>query len=162
MVFAPASLILTNYFLPVNWALAVLNMYRIKRARSVIHSLAHHGVSALSWLHPRLGEECKKSEVPKVTFDLILGVITTSEFNASKETLSTYRALKVNFDRILNSENIDLSSVQSASITFGFRSDSYPSFCICKMVGIDEKEIDIKVDWCGNKYNLLSECKPYS
>jgi len=133
-------------------------MYRIKRVRSVIHGLAHHGVSALSWLHPRLGEECNRCVETEVTFDLILGVIITDGFNASKETLSAYCALKATFERILNAECIDLSSIQNASIIFGFRSDSYPSYCICKMVGRDGKEINIRVDWCGNKYNLLSEC----
>lgn len=133
-------------------------MYRIKRARSVIHSLAHHGVSALSWLHPRLGDECASSGLTEVEFDLIGEQITTKEFNGSKETLLAYNALRDTFKQILKSEKMDLSHIQSASITFGFKNESWPNFCICTIAGSDSDPIKVKVDWCGNKYNLLSEC----
>jgi hypothetical protein len=138
--------------------LAVLNMYRIKRARSVIHSLAHHAVSALSFLHPRLGEECLQSGLTEVKFDLIAELITGKEFKGSKETMSAYNALKATFEQILQSEGMDLSCIKTASINFGFKKDSWPSFCICTMTGLGTEPIHIKVDWCGNKYNLLSEC----
>jgi hypothetical protein len=133
-------------------------MYRIKRGRSVIHSLAHHGVSAISWLHPRLSEDCNNSGITEVSFDLIDALITTEEFNGSMETLSAYDALKVTFDQILAAENIDLSCIESASITFGFKRESWPYFCICTMTGKDSKTINIKLDWLGNKFNLLSGC----
>ena len=157
VLFALLSII-TNYHLPLSGALAVLNMYRIKRGRSVIHSLAHHGVSALSWLHPRLSEECNKSGVTEVSFDLIDALITTKEFNGSKETLLAYNALKETFDQIMAAEKIDLSFIESASITFGFNRKSWPYFCICTMTGKDSKKIKVKLDWLGNKFNLLSGC----
>ncbi len=137
-------------------------MYRIKRARSVIHSLAHHGVSALSWLHPRLGEECKDSGVLEVTFDLVEGKITTKDFKASKETLCAYNALKATFEKILISESIHTGEIQSASINFGFKNSSHPYFCICTMAGFHSETINVKVDLMGEKFNLLSECRSYS
>ena len=137
-------------------------MYRIKRARSVIHSLAHHGVSALSWLHPRLGEECYSSGLSEVTFDLINVKISTVNFKASKETLCAFDNLRETFEKILKAEIMDLSVIQAANITFGFKNDNWPYFCVCELTGSDSKLIQVKLDWCGNKFSLLSECKPYS
>ena len=137
-------------------------MFRVKRARSVIHSVAHHGVSALSWLHPRLGEEGKAQKVQKVTYDFCSSKITTDGFNASAETKRAFSTLQETFERIGSSEEVFLSQLSNASITFGFFKGRWPNYCICSATSLDGKNVKVKVDGFGKKYGLLSKFQSYS
>jgi len=137
-------------------------MFRIKRARSLIHSLAHHGVSALSWLHPRLGEECKLQSVAEIVYDLLNGKIYNSEVTLSKESLMAFGGLKVNFERIASLEGIYADQLSNASICFGFKGGTWPNYCICSIESKSGKKLDVKVDSFGNKYGLLSQFQSYN
>ena len=83
-------------------------MFKVKRARSVIHSVAHHGVSALSWLHPRLGEESKAQKVQEISYDFCLSKVTTDGFQPSEETEKAFSALQDTFERIGSTEKVFL------------------------------------------------------
>ena len=137
-------------------------MFRVKRARSVIHSVAHHGVSALSWLHPRLGEEGKAQQLQEITYDFCLSKISTDGFQASTETEKAFAALQETFERIGTAEEVFLSQLSSASITFGFCKGRWPNYCICSATSLDGKNVKVKVDGFGKKYGLLSKFQSYS
>lgn len=134
-------------------------MFRVKRARSVIYSLAHHGVSALSWLHPRLGQECQKADIAEVEFDLVKGVLVADAELFSEPTLKAFGTLKKTFERIASSEGINRENFESASILFGFKKGEWPNYCVCCARG-NGKEISVKVDGFGRKYGLLSQFQP--
>jgi len=132
-------------------------MFRIKRARSVIHSVAHHGVSALSWLHPRLGEECKTQGFKEIEFDLIEGNITSNAFTPSQETINAFSALKETFYKLAIGENISISDLYSTLIIFGFERGRWPSYCVITLSTVEGKKISVKVDEFGRKYGPLSK-----
>jgi len=132
-------------------------MFRIKRARSVIHSIAHHGVSALSWLHPTLGEECKSQNLESIGFNLTSGKFISKEFISSEETKNAFETLRETFSKIAESEGIDLSFIEKSTIVFGFERDEWPSYCLCGLNLSDGREISIKVDGWGRKYGPLSK-----
>ncbi len=137
-------------------------MFRVKRARSVIHSLAHHGVSALSWLHPKLGEESKEQKIVEVTYDFCNSQVITEGFKSSNETKNAFAALQQTFERIASGEKIYLSQLNSASITFGFKQGRWPNYCICCLTSKNGNSIQVKTDGYGKKLDLLSNFKNYS
>ena len=132
-------------------------MFRKKRARSVIHSIAHHGVSALSWLHPRLGEECANQNLEYIVINLLEAAVSTNGFAASEETKSAINSLKETFLKIAASEGIDITELAEATIKFGFEKGKWPSICVAKMNDKNNISVSVKVDGFGNKYSLLSK-----
>ena len=132
-------------------------MYRTKRARSVAHSIAHHGVSALSWLHPRLGEECIEQRITMVAFDLLTREICSENYVASRNTSSAVIALCETFAKIAKSEGIQLSEISKAEIEFSFKKGCWPQSCSASIGCADGKEVSTKLDGMGRKYNMLSE-----
>lgn len=137
-------------------------MFKVKRARSVVHSAAHHGVSALSWLHPRLGEECKAQNLSEVSYDLHASRITTKGFSASKETQMAFSALQSTFERIAATEKIHPVELSAVFITFGFNRGYWPNYFLCSLTSKNGKVAKIKVDGFGKKYGLLSKFQNYS
>lgn len=133
-----------------------MSVFRVKRARSVVHSTAHHAVSALSWLHPKLGAESKAQGVTEVTYEFLTSTITTENFTASQETKKALLALQLTFERIGASENIFLAQLDSAFITFGFPNGRWPNYCLCSVTSKAGKTVKVKVDTFGNRYSLLS------
>lgn len=137
-------------------------MFRIKRTRSVIHSIAHHGVSALSWLHPRLGEESKVQRITEVSYDFCISKIVTQGFNASQETLNAFSTLQSTFERIAATEKVCLAQLNKAVITFGFKQACWPNYCLCCVMAKNGNEVQVKVDGFGRKYGLLGNFNNYS
>lgn len=132
-------------------------MRRKKRMRSVIHSIAHHGVSALSWLHPRLGEECKSQNIDSILINLLDGLILNQGFLVSNETMLATKELSNNFKRIAKVEGLDISDLAYAKLEFQFKKGRWPSFCQVDVTGTDDTVFEIRVDGMGNKYGILSE-----
>lgn len=137
-------------------------MFRIKRARSVIHGVAHHGVSALSWLHPTLGEEGKAQELKEITYDFCLSKISTEGFQPSLSTENAFSALQETFERIGAAEKVFKSELSDAYITFGFYKGRWPNYCICSVTSKNGKVVEVKVDGFGKKYGILSRFQKYS
>jgi hypothetical protein len=134
-------------------------MFKVKRARSVIQSVAHHAVSALSWFHPRLGEECSKQRVSELSFDLLNNNIKIQNFVASNETEQAFTTLMSTFERIATAEGITLNQLTEATISFGFAKDHWPNYCCCSCTSDSGKSLSIKVDGFGNKYGLLGKVR---
>ncbi len=132
-------------------------MHRKKRVHSLIHSIAHHGVSALSWLHPRLGEECKSQNLGIILINLLDGLILTEEFLTSNETLLAVKELSENFKRIAKVEGIEAADLAHAKLEFQFRKGRWPSSCQIDVMGTDDTVFEIKLDGMGKKYGILSE-----
>jgi len=59
-------------------------------------------------------------------------------------------------------EQVFLSQLSRASITFGFFKGRWPNYCICSATSLDGKNVKVKVDGFGKKYRLLSKFQSYS
>ena len=138
-------------------------MFRLKRARSLVQSIAHHGVSALSWLHPRLGEEAKKQSLSSIEIDLLTGKVITADFVQSDNTSAAISALKERFYNIAEAEGTDKSEIAKANIIFGFERGRWPSVCWASVTGNNDNIASVKVDGFGKKHHALSKyLQPYS
>ena len=138
-------------------------MFRLKRARSLIQSIAHHGVSALSFLHPRLGEEAKEQSLKTIEIDLLSGKAITENFVPSENTKKAVSELKEMFFKISEAEDINNDEVVKANIVFGFERGRWPSVCWASVTGNNGKVATVKVDGFGKKHHALSKyLQPYS
>ena len=134
-------------------------MFKVKRSRSVIHSLSHHAVSALSWLRPRLGKECSNQSVTEISFDLLNRNVLNKKIVVSNETKTAFDTLSITFERIALAEGVLLSQLTEASLSFGFSKNNWPYYCICTCTSLSGKTLEIKVDMFGNKFGLLSKVR---
>ncbi len=124
-------------------------MFKLKRCKSVIHSTAHHAVSALSWLHPELGEICTKASVRNFQYNLLNSTTYPSELELSKGKYLALSTLSDTFLKIAKSESIERDDLKSAVITFGFKSDTWPYFCEISVESICGKTLSVRVDSMG-------------
>ena len=97
-------------------------MTSIKRLRSVIQSTAHHAVSGLCYIHPHLGEECKKEGLKKITLNLLKPEFTPKLTSVTNELELSTNALREKFRELLLVENIQVSDIENAIIVFDFNS----------------------------------------
>ncbi len=116
------------------------------------YSTAQHAVSGLSWLHPRLGEECITQGVSLVCFNLITSEICSEQYRASLPTSGAVRGLSRKFEAIAKSEGFQLSEFQTAEIGFNYAEAAWPRSCVVRIVGRANREVLAKVDWLGRKY----------
>ena len=126
-----------------------------KRLRSVLHSLAHHGVSAMSFLHPRLGEYAKDNQLDAIAIDLIdISVISEAEV-ASGRIKRASQALRRKFQSILVSENISIDEIASAKIVFFIKNTHWPSGCFVRATTTEGRDFEVAVDRIGNLAEVL-------
>lgn len=104
-----------------------------KRLRSAIHSIAHHAVSGLSFVHPHLGEQAKAAGRRDGSIDLLRGDVLTRGLKISKPLSRASTALSRRFAEILASERIDPATLKSAEIEFQFQSSRYPVSCYVRV-----------------------------
>ena len=127
-------------------------MFRIKRLRSAAHSVAHHGVSALSFLHPRLGEECKRNNHASVEIDLLSGILLCDTSRFTHETIKASKSLSRTFKDLLIVEKIDVKDIKNAIIEFHFIRGKWPSSCEIVVAIADGRDVHCKVDQFGNMF----------
>lgn len=130
-------------------------MTSIKRLRSVIQSTAHHAVSGLCYVHPHLGEVCKKSGIKTITVSLMTLGFTPELPSISKELALSTKALREKFNQLLAVENIQSSEINSASATFSFLSGRWPTNCYIEAVTVEGKKSEVAVDSSGRKAEVL-------
>lgn len=132
-------------------------MVSTKRLRSVVHSIAHHGVSGLCHLHPHLGEACQGANLQ--TYELsLLSTSERSEFeNSIKEIYLSTEALREQFLTIVDSENQSLDDLAEASITFRFLRGRWPSGCYVVVKTRVGHKIDVEVDSMGDPVESIPQ-----
>lgn len=129
-------------------------MFRVKRARSLVHSIAHYGVNPRSSLHPRLGEESNAQSHATIEIDLLTGGVVTEHFSASTPTQNAVAELSKRFLPIAESEGIASDQIRSARITFEFERGYWPSICWASVTGDNNETVTTKVDGFGRKYHM--------
>ncbi len=99
---------------------------------SVAHDVAHHAQSALSWLHPHLGDACKNAGMFEVSLDLLSGKPYPNWLVVSEPLRSATEALQHKFKVMVAGRGLNLDSLNSAVLKFLFlpSTDSYS--CVVK------------------------------
>lgn len=130
-------------------------MASIKRLRSVIHSIAHHSVSGLCYVHPYLGEECQKDGANTISVSLLHAEIKPKLVNARKELELSITALRQKFKELLEYERIKVGEIKNAYIIFNFSKSNWPDSCYVEVVTQEDKRIEVAVDSLGNPAEIL-------
>ena len=130
-------------------------MTSIKRLRSVVQSTAHHAVSGLCYVHPHLGEECKKTGIKTISVNLMTLGFDPELPSTTRELELSTSALREKFNELLAVENIQAQELKSASATFGFLRGRWPSSCYIEVVTFEGKKTEISVDSSGKTAEIL-------
>ena len=132
-------------------------MISTKRLRSVAQSTAHHAVSGLCYLHPHLGDRCRKNGT---TWEcvLLIGENVVAPSNDGPISLAT-DALRGKFDEILQSEGGQQSDISTAVAFFEFNRGSWPSACAVKISTESGSEVEVAVGSDGRSAEILSTRK---
>jgi hypothetical protein len=130
-------------------------MISIKRLRSVIQSTAHHAVSGLCYVHPHLGEECKKSGIKTINVNLMNSSFDPELPSITKELELSTNALREKFNELLSIEKIYASEIKSAYATFAFLRGRWPTSCYIEAVTVEGKKTEVAVDSSGKTAEIL-------
>lgn len=125
-----------------------------KRLNSVSHSIAHHAVSGLSYLHPHLCRACKLENLNSVTVELLEENPYPKCLQSCNPLELALLALKEKLSQILISEGYSLSELTSAKLRFEFEpsfKDDYCSNCCAQLTAKSGKSYEAFVGWLGSK-----------
>jgi hypothetical protein len=107
-----------------------------KRLSSVSHSIAHHAVSGLSYVHPHLKLAAKSLADTTALIDLLADDACPQRFSEIAPVNASLNSLKKRFLEILSSESFSISELKTAVLMFEFP-NQYPD------------------DYCSNCHSLL-------
>lgn len=134
-------------------------MASTKRLNSVAHSIAHHAVSGLSYLHPHLSKACEAEGATYVEIDLLAIEPCPVRFRAISPVLLSIRELKNFYLRLLESEGFNEDDLTETRLLFSFdlkRFDHYCSVCTATLKAKDGKVFEKTVDYMGNEVTRAS------
>ena len=128
-----------------------------KRLRSIAHSIGHHSVSGLSYIHPHLGERCGALSLSEASVNLLDGTVSLPEPLPKFDPLAlASRALHKRFIRLLESENVEAATLREASIMFQFiQSKSWPDGCYVRMTTHEGVVLEEAVASDGTRAEIL-------
>ena len=130
-------------------------MPRTKRLRSVIHSIAHHSVSGVCYLHPRLGQACHAEGVSRIAVDLMCDNAASDIERGSHEIGTAAAALRRKFRDILRSESLSANDLSEAKALFHFDRGRWPSACCVRVVETSGQVSEVAVDAMGNPSEVI-------
>jgi len=131
-----------------------------KRLRSVVHSITHHGMSGLCFLHPHLGVVCKEHEWNEVAVDLLGAVAVPQLPNPSPELALSSDAFQAKFRQLLESEGIPIADLSSAVSVFQFElSRRWPHACFTRVATVSGVQVEDVVGQDGHRAEILAPDK---
>lgn len=92
----------------------------MKRLRSVCHSIAHHAVSGLSYIHPHLAQACNNAGLVSIVIDLKQEEPCPDAFVRIKPLRLAVQAMRNRFEEILASEGFAPTDLLAATLRFEF------------------------------------------
>ncbi len=125
-------------------------MLSMKRLRSVVHSIAHHSVSGLCYVHPHLGRACQEFGLDRSEINLLNESAKSRFEESSSEIAGGANALREKFTTILRSEMISPGDLSEARALFFFAQDGWPNGCHVRVVSTSGRSMDVAVDQLGN------------
>jgi hypothetical protein len=127
-------------------------MASAKRLNSVCHSIAHHAVSGLSYVHPHVLATCRSAGLEEMTVDLLDAEPCPPRFRGVEPLRLSLRGLREKLESILTTEGFSLSDLAVAELTFRRDSqfhDDYSSICCVKLVSKAGRIYEHRVDYVG-------------
>jgi hypothetical protein len=94
-----------------------------RELNGIAHDLGHHSQSTLSWLHPHLGEACRRAKLTEVTVELLSTNPYPSVLPQSDPLQLALKGLRVWFSDLLVRHGFAETDVLSATLVFHFRVD---------------------------------------
>ena len=136
------------------------NMRSTKRLRSVVHSIAHHAMSGLCYVHPHLGQARKPLGAERVTVDLLNSRIEPSLSPPTREIELSTHAFRETFSRLLETEALQISDLTAAAATFFFKGDStWPDGCLVEVETPSGIKLEDAVGFDGHRAEILRDKK---
>lgn len=135
-------------------------MPSIKKLSSVCHSIAHHAVSGLSYVHPHLRQACKAKGIDTITIDLMREQPCPDSFMNIEPLRLSLKALQNKFYEILQSEGFSTNEIVAIKLRFEFTeefSDDYCSNCYARLVSRTGKNFDRAVNYMGQTIHPTRE-----
>jgi hypothetical protein len=124
-----------------------------KRLNSVCHSIAHHAVSGLSWIHPHLGRACRQAGLSGVSIDLLADNPCPKDLRCRRKSPLRVGlgSVQEKFAGILQSEGFSVDDLTSAVLEFEFPpdKDDYWSLCTSTTVTASGRQFRHKLDAVG-------------
>ncbi|MCH7396151.1 hypothetical protein MMP66_18040 [Acinetobacter dispersus] len=123
-----------------------------KRLNSVSHSIAHHAVSSLSYVHPHLRQAAKACAKENVCINLLAVEHYPRYLPEIIPLKCGLVSLKQRFIEILESENFSKSELKTALLMFEFPvhyNDDYCSNCYSLLVSTAGKNYVAGVNYLG-------------
>lgn len=123
-----------------------------KRLRSVCHSIAHHAVSSLSYLHPHVLRACRSAGLSHMTIQLLEPEPCPVLFLGNESLRLSLRGLKEKLEHILASEGFAMSDIAGAELTFEpdpTLRDDHCSICRALLVPRSSDPVEYIVNYMG-------------
>jgi hypothetical protein len=124
-----------------------------KRLKSVCHSIAHHAVSSLSYVHPHLRRACNAIGVPCARINLKAIEPCPEVFRHIEPLRLSLSALREKFESILTAEGFTFADIESVDLTFYFTAefpDDYCSICDAEILSAAGRTYRYVVDHMGD------------
>ena len=127
------------------------NMPRRKRLRSVCHSIAHHAVSGLSYVHPHVLRACRDANINSLQVDLLGVDPCPQQFIRNEPLRLSLRGLREKFESILAAEGFTISDLTIAKLSFSadLGRDDYCSVCQATLKSKDQEPVEYIVNYLG-------------
>jgi hypothetical protein len=127
-------------------------MASAKRLNSVCHSIAHHAVSGLSYVHPHVLATCRGAGLEEMAVNLLDAEPCPQRFRDIEPLRLSLRGLREKLEGILTTEGFSLADLSAADVTFRrdsrFR-DDYCSICHARLVSKAGRVYEHRVDYVG-------------
>ncbi|MCP3673841.1 MAG: hypothetical protein GY829_05150 [Gammaproteobacteria bacterium] len=123
-----------------------------KRLKSVVQSIAHHSVSALSFVHPHLGQACETAGIESIEIQITEKQPCPKMFLHIEPLRLSLNSLKETFYGLVIKEGFKPEDIEMAKLVFEFehgKLDHYCSVCTASLVSASKIYIS-KVNYLGN------------
>jgi hypothetical protein len=136
------------------------SMGSTKRLRSVVHSIAHHAMSGLCYVHPHLGHARKPLRAERVSVDLLHPKIEPAPAPQLLEIELSTNALRQMFGELLAGESLSTDGLGSAIATFFYKGDCvWPEACLVQVETTAGIKLEDAVGFDGRRAEILIDKK---
>ncbi len=133
-----------------------------KRLRSVCHSIAHHAVSGLSYVHPHVLRACRSAGLSRMSIQLLESEPCPVLFRGNEPLRLSLHGLKEKLEHILATEGFAMSDIAGAELTFEpdpAQKDDHCSICRALLVPLIGEPVESIVNYMGKMLHA-QPCAP--
>ena len=122
-----------------------------KHLSSVCHSIAHHSVSGVSFVHPHVLAACRAAGLDHMSVNLIDTEPCPERFRDIEPLRLSLAGLKTKLEAILSAEGFSMADLSSARLTFtpAFNDSDYCSVCRATLTSAAGRTYEHVVDYLG-------------